>query len=313
MSAAGPPDVMVVSRVVLDVIEDAGPGVRRTVLGGSGFWAAFGAATVSDDVALASRVGTDFARYRPALGRLGIRSDALVVDGRTTSTTLIAYPDGERRVETPLPDWDAHVRMRAVLDDIPHAMRAAGAYYVFRGRHPGFWPPLLAHVAATRVPMLWELPSEVCAPGHRERVQEVLVVPAIVSLNIAEAAALLRGVVPGDAPAGRLARAVLELGAKVVVLRCGGEGSVVATAEESLLVGVAPDGVVRDVTGAGNAYSGAFLAAWRAKGDLAAAAVAGGAAAGVAIETVGPPHDLVSARRRAAELAATIVVRPVRP
>jgi 2-dehydro-3-deoxygluconokinase len=63
----------------------------------------------------------------------------------------------------------------------------------------------------------------------------------------------------------------LELGARVVALKLGKEGSAVATAERRERV--APFAVkVVDATGAGDAFDGAFLAEFLAKGDPFAAA-----------------------------------------
>lgn len=296
---------MVVSRVVLDRFDETSD--TREVLGGSGFWAAFGAATVSDQVALASRVGEDFTAHEGTLDRLGIGRGALLTDGAQTSTTLIRYRAGEERLETPLPDWSAHVRMRAVLADIPPELRAAHAYYVFRGWHPGFWEPLLEHLADRGTPWMWELPASLCVPAERERIAEVLAVPGVLSVNLAEARSLL-GPERKNREAADLARELLELGAPVVVLRCGSRGSVVATPEGLFEVGAAHGVVVRDPTGAGNAYSGAFLAVWATTADPVEAARAGSAAAAVAIEAVGPPADRARARARAAELRTTVTV-----
>src|SRR5690606_27439762 len=112
------------------------------VLGGSGFWAAFGAAIYSDEVAHTSKVGPDFAPFAPLYAELGIRTDGLVQVDRPTSRTVVTYPEPEERHEEPLPSWEAHVAMRTVAEEFPEPVRDPRAYYVFRGWHEGFWEGL---------------------------------------------------------------------------------------------------------------------------------------------------------------------------
>ncbi|WP_293781449.1 carbohydrate kinase family protein [uncultured Aeromicrobium sp.] len=292
------PDILVISRIVLDQFADTG----RVTLGGSGFWAAFGAAIIADAVQIASRVGDDLDSWRDALIRLGIGTDALIRVNSATSRTLISYPQPERRVERPLPDWAAHVRMRTMLNDVPEPLRSPRAYYVFRDHHRGFWPPLLRHAERLGVPLMWELPPTVCTPGLDAPTREVLARTTIVSLNEAEARSIFGDIDPVAAVA-----ALRDLGPQVVVLRRGGRGSIVAGEGQILRVGPAAV-TVADPTGGGNAYSGAFLAARTTGRSLAEAARIATGAAACAIEQSGHPPDRATARARAAALATTVQI-----
>ncbi|OUZ11941.1 hypothetical protein BHE97_03440 [Aeromicrobium sp. PE09-221] len=295
------PEILVISRLVLDEFKDSG----QVALGGSGFWAAFGAAVVSDSVQLASRVGDDLDPWRDDLIGLGIGTDALLLDGAQTSRTLISYPEPEQRLEEPLPDWTAHVRMRAMLTDLPEPIRSPLAYYVFRDHHPGFWPPLLQHAEHTGTPIMWELPATLCTPGLDERTRDVLAQTTIVSLNEQEAHAIF-----GDLGPEAVITALRTLGPRVIVLRRGARGSIIGDDDQILHAGPA-DVTAVDPTGGGNAYSGAFLAAWvRGHGLADAARIATGAAA-CAIEQTGHPADRATARSRATTLAATVEIRPL--
>jgi sugar/nucleoside kinase (ribokinase family) len=299
------PEVTVVSRIVLDELGDDGARDPRVELGGSGFWAAYGAAVVTDEVALACRVGADFGPWRARLAALGIRGDALVDSALPSSRTLIRYR-GEVRTETPLPSWEAHVAMRTLLDEIPAPADDPVGWYVFRELHPGFWPPLLERMAASDAPLLWELPPTLCTGPPDAAMREVLARTEVLSLNRAEAERLVDAQDAQDA-VDRL----LALGPRTVLLRLGGEGSVVATGSERWAVSAARVRPV-DVTGGGNAYSGAYLAAMLRGDGAEAAAVAATAAAATAIEQVGPPVDREAARTRAAELARTVTTRRIR-
>ncbi|GGM81432.1 hypothetical protein GCM10007977_098510 [Dactylosporangium sucinum] len=306
---------------MLDVFP--GSPAETVVLGGSGFWAAVGVAATLDEestavmpgrpgrpagVSIASRVGTDFGPYRPILHRLGIRTDALVTDGPQTSRTIITYPVGEERREEPVGGWPAHVRMRAVWTDVPEPVRAAPGCYVFRDWHPGFWEPLLEDVRRHRTQLLWELPASICTPADLPRLRAVLPSVAIVSLNLAEARALL-GVGPDAGPAGELsaaeaARRIADLGARTVLLRAGRAGSVVAHEGRLLRVSAARVPAI-DVTGAGNAFSGAFLGCRIAGADVASAATFASAVAAMVVSRLGPPDSHAAARAQALELVRT--------
>lgn len=300
MATASPPDVLVLSRIVLDEFEDSS-GLPTRVLGGSGFWAAVGAALAGASVSIATKVGRGFGPFMDDLHDLGIGTDAIEVTSAPPSVTRITYPEPERRHEEPWPSWQAHVAMRAMLPEVPEPARSARAYYVFRDLHPGFFPPVLEAAAESGAPVLWEIPGVVCAGDLTDELAQVLRRIDILSINQAEARDLV-----GPHSLDATADALLALGPRVVVLRLGSRGSLVTTWNERHRFESAA-ATVRDVTGAGNAYSGAFLARYAAsEGDLVESAVVATAAAGTVTERVGPPIDLPTGSGRCSVLAGTV-------
>lgn len=294
-----------ISRVVLDeIVEDS---VTKVVLGGSGFWAAYGAATVVDGVALASRVGPDFASLAPQLARLGIEATGLLASQYPTSRTLITYSGDQVRHEEPVGGWDAHLRMRADLPDLPPALQQADALYVFRDLPPGFWQPVLDRVERGAT-LMWEIPGVVSAAPLTAEARRVLRATSILSINREEADDLVG---PGD-ERSTLER-LLALGPRAVILRRGGRGSIVTDGCRVVAASVARGTSVVDPTGAGNTYSGAFLAASISGVDLAECARTATAVAATAIAQVGPPADRVSARAEARRLADTVVMTELDP
>lgn len=301
------PDVLVLSRIVLDEFTTP-DGRTEQVLGGSGFWAAVGAAMATEEVCIATKVGRGFEAHLDQLRSLGIRDDAVLPIDAPPSVTRISYPQAERRHEEPLPSWQAHLSMRSMLDDVPEPVREARSFYVFRDLHPGFFPPVLEASERSGAPVLWEIPGVVCAGGMTTELAGVLRRIHVLSINRAEAADLI-----GPRDPGATVDALLDLGPDVVTLRLGARGSIVADRDHRLSVGAAAANVV-DVTGAGNAYSGAFLARYAGTGgDLEAAAVAASAAAGTVTERVGPPRDRTAGRTRCEELATTVTIEHHRP
>lgn len=301
-------DVLVVSRIVLDDLHERDGRVIEGVLGGSGFWAAFGAALVADEVAVTCKVGPDFVPYRARLRELGIRTDGLVDVGRPTSRTVVTYPQGEERHEEPLPDWDAHVAMRTVPDEFPDSVADPRGYYVFRGWHPGFWEQMRAVVERSGTPLLWEIPASVCTPQDRESVANVLRSVSTLSLNLEEATSLCG---PHDETA--LIERLHDMGARRVALRLGARGAIYSDGER-LFSARPPRGVpVVDVTGAGNSFSGALLAAELARpGDHASNLATAVSASLTAIGQVGSPQDRATARALAARHREGIVLEELR-
>ena len=97
----------------------------------------------------------------------------------------------------------------------------------------------------------------------------------------------------------------------VVVVKLGGAGCVLATPGEAPVVIAAHPARATDTTGAGDAFCGAFMSRWLARGP------AGRSASGPAADLVGsgalpaggPAADLVGAAEFAVRVAATVVTR----
>lgn len=288
--ASNPPKVLVVSRIVLDRIFPAPGAAGTTVLGGSGFWAAFGARLVLDDVAVTCKVGPDFHDFIPVMEDLGIRRDGLVSVPRTTSRTDVTYSAGEVRHEEPIPSWDHHCSMRTVSDEFPLSVRQADSYYVFRDFHPGFWSGFES-LKDGAAPLLWEIPGSVCSPGFKSDVESVLRLTTILSINRDEATALT-----GRQDILSALVYLHNMGARVVAMTLGASGSVISDGRQYVYVKPPANLTVNDVTGGGNAFSGAFLAAFKAHGgDIVKAGMSATAAASVAISQIGAPRSLSDA------------------
>jgi fructokinase len=96
--------------------------------------------------------------------------------------------------------------------------------------------------------------------GYRARLRRVLAATHVVKVSDEDLAWLSPGLPPEDA-AGTL----LAQGPAVVLLTRGGEGALALSARETLAVPAPPTNVV-DTIGAGDAFSGGFLAWWSERG-----------------------------------------------
>lgn len=287
---AGAPKVLVVSRIVLDHIAPGRGAEETTALGGSGFWAAFGARLVLDDVAVTCKVGPDFRAFVGEMEELGIRQDGLVYVARGTSRTNVTYSAGEVRHEEPIPSWDHHCSMRTMSDEFPRSVRDAEAYYVFRDFHPGFWSGFES-MKDRAAPMLWEIPGSVCVPKFKSRIENVLRMTTVLSINHDEATRLT-----GFGDIKTALNCLHDMGAPVVAMTLGASGSIISDGNQYVRIKPPSDLKVIDVTGGGNAFSGAFLAAYVEQGrDIAKAGISATAAASVAISQIGSPENISDA------------------
>lgn len=270
------------------------------VLGGGGPQTAFGMKLWAARVGLIANVGADL----PAEARLWLEQmeiDAAGVQESAELPTLRAWQlleeDGRRtQIWRVLPHQIGPQigRTRETLD--------ASGFNAVRGFHIG------AHVESPNLDFLRALrarcevlsleifrPAE--GPLSPSALHDLVSAGHIFSLNQLEAESLV-----GTGEPVELARWLAEAGAQIVTLRCGAAGSVVHRADtgETHVIPAVSTNVV-DPVGAGNAYSGAFLAGWVQTRDLRTAGLYGAVAASFLIEQVGLPPARVDLRQMAQE------------
>ncbi len=105
--------------------------------------------------------------------------------------------------------------------------------------------------------------------------------------NESEAHGLTGIEVTDEASAEEAAAKLLEAGARTAVLTLGERGAMVRGAAGSASVPAAPSGAVRETTGAGDSFVGAFAAALAEGQDALAAVAFGCAAAGISVTRPG--------------------------
>ncbi|MGW0583464.1 carbohydrate kinase family protein, partial [Streptomyces sp. NPDC002920] len=266
--------VAVFSHVVTDEVYTADGRQAAREVGGAGAYAAAGASLVSAPwgTAIVSGVGAaDRGRLSAWFRRRQVDPVGLFEVGEHSPVTRVRYlDDGERVEESVLGDahFAAHTPFPSRSPVAPEQL--AGAY-LFHDADDRYWHEVAALRPRWGGPVLWEIAADACTPAGRARVTELAGLVDVLSLNVAEAAALT-----GE-PDARDALAALPGGGLVVVLRCGAAGSLVRHGRRTWRIGVAPGPVV-DPTGGGNAYSGAFLAAYASTGDAPGSARAAAAA-----------------------------------
>ncbi|MEU6066457.1 MULTISPECIES: carbohydrate kinase family protein [Streptomyces] len=301
MAAGRDRALLVVGDVVTDVVaRHQGPlaggtdtaAVIRTVPGGAGAnvacWAAHAGCA---DVRLLGRVGADAAAWHEReLAAAGVRP-RLVVDPQAATGTVICLVDtGASAERTFLTDSGASLRLEpadwsdASLDGV--ARLHLSGYLLFAEPSRALAAVALAAARARGVPVSLDPAS---AGFLRELgVDRFLAFAEGLDMLLPsrDEAYLLTGLPdPADA-AAKLSHHV-----PLVVAKLGAEGALVARAGTVLARVPAAPATPRDTTGAGDAFTGAFLAALVAGADPAAAAAQGCRAGALAVEGVGgrPP------------------------
>ncbi|NED88387.1 sugar kinase [Streptomyces sp. SID11233] len=292
--------LLVVGDVVTDVVARHGTALVhgtdtkagiRTLPGGAGAnVACWAVRSGCPEVRLLARVGADSAGWhRDRLRRAGVR-DLLAVDDGAPTATVVALVDSAAE-RTFLTDSGAALRL-APEDWSPSMLDGIGrlhlsGYLLFAARSRATALLALREAGRRNIPVSVDPASagflaELGVDRFLELVGEVdLLLPN------ADEARLLTGLTgPADAAAE------LSLLVRQVVVTLGRSGALLATG--GAVTGRVPAEPVPDPvdsTGAGDAFTGAFLAALLAGDDLATAAAAGCRAGGQAVMAVGgrPP------------------------
>ncbi|MEU6313435.1 PfkB family carbohydrate kinase [Streptomyces sp. NPDC047014] len=281
MTAAGA--LLVVGDVVTDVVamhpEPIVPATDtsariRTLPGGAGANAAcWAACTGSAEVRLLARVGTESAGWHErALVAAGVRP-RLVVDPEEPTGTVVALVDGAAE-RTFLTDSGASLRLcpadwtPSLLDGAAH-LHLSG-YLFFADRSRDLAAVALRAARARGVPVSVDPASAGFLAAHGPERFMAAVAGSAVLLPNEEEARLLAGLPPSSG----VARAAVALSRRVplVVVTLGARGALVA--ERGRITAEVPGEPARavDSTGAGDAFTGGFLAARLEGADPAEAA-----------------------------------------
>ncbi|MFD5145454.1 carbohydrate kinase family protein [Streptomyces sp. NPDC058401] len=303
----GPGALLVVGDVVTDVVavhgEPLAPGTDtpariRTLPGGAGANAACWAARAgAPEVRLLARVGADSAGWHErALLDAGVRP-RLVVDPAEPTGTVVALvgADAER---TFLTDSGASLRLSpadwdpGLLDGVAHLHLSGYLFFTDASRELAL--VALRAARARNVPVSVDPASAgfLAALGPQRFLAAAA--GAGVLLPNEDEALLLAGAqgadgAQGPARAAAVARAAAELSRRVplVVVTRGGAGALIAEDGRVTAEVAAESAEAVDSTGAGDAFTGAFLAARLAGAGSAWAAGAGCRAAAVAVTRLG--------------------------
>lgn len=282
-------ELVAVGSVIVDDIVLSGGETRMGVLGGGGTYAVCGMRVWCGGVGLVSAIGRGLPRSAEEhLEALADTTGVARLDAPQPRAWQLFEADGHR-TEVFRTGFSSFEQMSPTPSDYPPAYAGAGGVFLLSGDVSKVrgWVERLRR-DNPGVVVYWEPWDVFMEARNRPAFREVAHLVDVFSPNGVEAARLT-----GREDPFEQVQLLLEDGANVVALRLGENGSLVGTRGGDLWRVPAPriPGVeVVDVTGAGNAYSGGFLAAWVATGGNAlAAGRCGAVSATFVMEQFGPP------------------------
>ena len=282
------PDYVCVGAIIIDDIVFPDGETRMGVLGGGVSHAAAGMCLWDQRPGICSCTGHDL----PDSATQRLRRDfdlqgMLTLDLPQARAWQVFEWDG-RRTEIPrVEDWEPFLT-HPLSHEVPPPYHNAKGLHILRGAESlPHWRHLYPNAT-----LFWEPEQRFMIAENADSFRHALRHVDIVSPNRLEAQHMY-----GFSDPAALVWAMIEDGAKIVALRLGSAGSVIAQQgdTEVLTIPAVPVPNIVDQTGAGNTYCGAFLVGWLKTGDLATAAIYGGVAASFALETLGvadPPPNL---------------------
>ncbi|CAL9411262.1 carbohydrate kinase family protein [Streptomyces sp. enrichment culture] len=294
--------LLVVGDVITDVVaRHRGPlaagtdtaAAIRSVPGGAGAnvacWAAYRGCP---QVRMFGRVGVDSAAWHEGELRAHGVEPLLVVDPEAPTGTVVCLVDTEAFAErTFLTDSGASLRLcaddwsQALLDGVGR-LHLSG-YLLFSEPSRALVARAIESARARGVPVSLDPASAGFLKGLGVERFQALVEGVDVLLPSRDEACLLTGLPDAEDAAAELSRHV-----PLVVAKQGAAGALVAWSGAVRARVPAVPAVPRDTTGAGDAFTGAFLAALLGGAEPAAAAAEGARAGAAAVERVGgrPPR-----------------------
>jgi ribokinase len=249
--------------------------------GGNAVYAALGAAIWRTDVALGVRIGPDFPRsHIDRLEEAGLEVALVNVSTPSIHQWALYEPGDVRRFVT----WvgsGSHDDQSIRADELPAGTAGADACHV--APMPLTIQAGLIRRLKRRRPGLLSLdPHDEYIAGHEEELLALLQ-DLDVFMPSRKEARLLHG---RDDPEAA-ARAFVRAGAGIVAVKLGPDGSIVCGADGVVHQVPAVPAAVVDTTGAGDAYCGGFLAAYRNVPDAVVAGCHGAVSASFAVERRG--------------------------
>lgn len=278
----GPTDLLTIGRSGVDLypLQSRTPLEQVTsfarFLGGSATNVAVAAARLGHDAGVITRVGADpFGRYiGQALAEFGVRTEqvSVAVTGEellTPVTFCELFPPDDFPIHFYRKPSAPDLQIRSEELDLA-AVRAVRIYWSTvtglseepsRSAHHTAWQARAASpAAADRWTVLdldyravfWAGPAQ----AHQQIARALPRVDAVVG-NVTECSVAVTGREEPELSAGQLAEALLERGARLVVVKLGPDGVLGATAEEQVHSAPVPVEVVNGL-GAGDAFGGAL-------------------------------------------------------
>lgn len=291
-----------IGSIIIDDIVLPDGETRMGMFGGGSTHAIAGMKVWADEVGISAWVGHNLPAEMEAELRRSFDLAGVVRRDLPSPRAWQLFETDGKRTEIFRTDMQAFIQNSPRPEELPeHYWSAQGVHYqndVYR--LPEWLEKFRAHGSG---PVLWEPWGEVTIPENRGLFRELMPLVDAVSPNLLEAQNLT-----GLKDAKAIAGALLEDGARMVVLRMGAQGSLsMDRTGQVVRVPPAPPARIVDVTGAGNAFCGGFVVGLAQTGSLLQAACMGSVSASFTLEQFGAMYAFENIRARAAERLAALL------
>ncbi len=247
-------DLTIVGSIGIDTIETPTE-KREEILGGSVSYAC-AAASFFTHTGMVGVVGTDFPQeFRDTWTDMSIDLEGLqTVEGKTFRWSGVYHENMDHRdtLSTELNVFEAF------SPELPEAYREAP--YLFLGNiHPALQLHVLEQVRNPRFILIDTM--DLWINIDREDLTKVIGKCHMLTLNESEAELFT-----GEHTLAKAAHHLLELGPEYVLIKKGGNGSMLFTKSDCFLLHAYPLDLVKDPTGAGDTFAGGLMGALAASG-----------------------------------------------
>jgi sugar/nucleoside kinase (ribokinase family) len=255
----------------------------ETMPGGPTTYASLAAVTLGAKAAVVSKVGRDFQDYFAILCKSGVDlSHVQILENAGTTNFVLEYDDGKRKIRL------RHRAPRIFLKDLKKSLYSKAVHVAPVANELSIG---IIRELRKRTPLLSLDPQGFLRKFDTKGVMELKTVHDIAFLqhfdvyksSIQEIRVLTRNDKLEDAM-----RKIQNCGVKIILVTMGQQGAVAYFDEEFYLIPACKPRVVKDPTGAGDAFIGAFLAEYIHDGEVLWCCCVGSAAASFVVEEIGP-------------------------
>ena len=241
---------------------------------------------------LVARVGNDAAGQTllAELKTLKINSLISINPGEQTGVVVILVDQSGER--TMFPDTAANAGL--TLEDLPplenfSAVYISGYALINEKSRPGVLA-MIEHIGSKGLPIFFD-PTTVGGMSQAPFVEIKSWLPLMTTLIMNEQEARF---VSGEMEIERALTQLLDLAPNVVIKR-GSLGAIGKSRGQELIYMPAFPTIVKDTTGAGDAFAGGFIAAWMERAEMQSALEAGGRSAAQCVAIVGARPQVTTA------------------
>jgi sugar/nucleoside kinase (ribokinase family) len=278
-------DVVCLGNVTIDDIVLHDGTTRMACFGGDAIYAALSARMWSDAVQFVAPIGNDYpAEHIACLQAAGLDLRGMPRREVPTHRNWVIYEQDGRRTWVLRTDERNFFLLSPLTIDVPQVFRQTRSFLIL-AMDLAAQEDLVAGLRGGDTLIALD-PQEDYIPGNEQRVLNMLAGVDIFLPSEIEVQRLV-----GHQDYHRAAIQFADLGCTIVAIKLGGQGSLLYEACSGRFIRLPAASVqLVDTTGAGDSFSGGFMASYLQTGDVERAGIAGTVSASFAVEDFGLNH-----------------------